>query len=159
VHDNERVRIMITLSELSNTDRPVKKIQRVGRGMGSNRGKTCSRGGKGDKARQGYKRHFGREGGQLPLYRKLPCRGFVNGKFRSNVFAINLAYINELFNDGDVVNLATLREKGYSTRRALGGLKILSRGELTKKVTIEATAFSEEAVKKLEKNSISYKKI
>lgn len=150
---------MLTLSTLTNTDRPKKKIQRVGRGMGSNRGKTCGKGHKGDKARQGYKRHYGREGGQLPLYRKLPCKGFVNGLFKVKVFAMNLGAIEKHFNDGDVVNLDTLRQKGFSVRRADGGLKILSHGKLTKKVTIEAASFSKEALVKLEKNSIPFKKL
>ncbi len=150
---------MTLLSTLANTSRPKKKIQRVGRGMGSNRGKTCGRGGKGDSARQGYKKHFGREGGQLPLYRKLPCNGFSNGRFRVSVCALNLRDIQRIFNDGETVNLDTLKEKGCSTRRADGGLKILSGGELTKKVNIEAASFSEGAIAKLEKNSISFKKL
>jgi large subunit ribosomal protein L15 len=147
---------MITLSKLKNTDRPKKKVQRVGRGMGSKRGKTCGRGIKGDKARQGYKTRDGYEGGQLPLYRKLPCRGFAQGRFRSTVFAITLGRINELFADGEVVNLETLREKGCSTRRALGGLKVLSGGELKKKVSIEAHGFSAAAKEQLEKHSIPF---
>jgi large subunit ribosomal protein L15 len=146
---------MITLENLTNTHRPTQKVQRVGRGPGSKRGKTCGRGNKGDKARCGYKRHYGREGGQLPLYRKLPCRGFDSAKFRSHVCAINLSLIDKLYNDGEVVNFATLREKGYAHRRELGGLKILGGGELHKKVKIEARV-SQEAQKKLEKQGISF---
>ena len=149
---------MINLSTLVNTDRPKKKVQRIGRGMGSHRGKTCGRGIKGDKSRQGYKRRFGQEGGQLPLYRKLPCRGFVNGKFTSHTFAINLSKIEELYENGEVVNLETLRQKGHGPRaaRAMGGLKILSGDTLSKKVSIEAHAFSEAAKKQLEKQSITF---
>ena len=148
---------MINLSQLSNTHRPRKKVQRVGRGLGSKRGKTCGRGVKGDKARRGYKSRDGYEGGQLPLHRKLPTKGFVNGKFKNDVFAINLGILNQLFKDGDVINLKTLRERGYAPRDPKGGLKILAQGELNKKVTVEAHAFSKGATEKLEKAKISFK--
>ena len=150
---------MTLLSTLTNTHRPKKKVQRVGRGVGSRRGKTCCRGSKGDSSRRGYKRRFGYEGGQLPLYRKLPIRGFANGRFTSDVYAINLSLIEQLYNDGETVNLKTLREKGYAPRAPLGGLKILSGGQVTKKVTVEAHAFSKEALAKLEKAKISVKQI
>lgn len=150
---------MITLSTLTNTHRPYKKVQRVGRGAGSKRGKTCGRGVKGYKSRTGYSRRYGHEGGQLPLYRKLPCRGFTNGRFTSEVVAVNLSRIDELFSDGEQVNLGTLRQKGLAPRRAAGGLKILGGGELTKKVTIEAHHFSQTARDKLEKASVSFKQI
>ncbi len=150
---------MITLSTLTNSFRPKKTAKRLGRGMGSKKGKTCGKGNKGDKARQGYKTRPGYEGGQLPLYRKSPCRGFTNGRFRSDVYAINLGRLDEIFTDGDVVNLKTLQEKGYAPRRALGGLKILSQGELSKKVTIEATSFSQLAEEKLTKAGIKYSRI
>ena len=150
---------MISLSDLRNTHRPRKKVQRVGRGIGSKRGKTCCRGVKGDGSRRGYKRRFGYEGGQLPLYRKLPVRGFTNGRFTSDVYSINLSLIEKLYKSGEVVNLASLREKGYAPRAPGEGLKILANGELTKKVTIEAHAFSKEALVKLESAKISFKQI
>lgn len=150
---------MITLFSLTNTHRPDKKVQRVGRGMGSKRGKTCGKGSKGDKARQGYKHRFGHEGGQLPLYRKLPCRGNDAGRFRSEVFAMNLGRLDACFKDGEVVNLKTLQEKGIAPRKVPGGLKILSHGELKKKVTIEAAAFSKAAEEKLKKAGISFQQI
>lgn len=124
--------------------------------MGSKCGKTCGRGNKGDKARRGYKHHFGQEGGQIPLYKKLPTRGFTNGRFKSNVFAINLKTIDRLFTDGETVSLQTLQEKGAAPRRALGGLKILSCGELNKKVTVMAHFFSQGAEEKLKKSGISF---
>jgi large subunit ribosomal protein L15 len=148
---------MITLSSLTNFHRPKLKVQRVGRGMGSKRGKTCCRGTKGDKARRGYKCHFGREGGQLPLYRKLPCKGFTNGRFQSEVFAINFTLINEFFNDGEIVSYETLRQKGLVPRRAAGGIKLLGSGEIQKKVSIQVSALSKGAQEQLEKKSISYK--
>src|SRR5271169_4521213 len=104
---------MITLGTLQDTHRPRKRVQRVGRGLGSKRGKTCCRGVKGDKARRGFKNMFGKEGGQLPLYRKLPTKGFQNAMFASDVFSVNLSLIDNLFKDGDVINLKTLRERGY----------------------------------------------
>ncbi len=148
---------MITLETLTNVSRPKKKIQRVGRGMGSGRGKTSCRGHKGDKSRSGYKRRYGKEGGQLPLYRKIPARGFTNGLFRSEVYSINFTMIDQYFEDGEVVSLQSLQEKGVAPRRILGGLKILSVGDLTKKVTIEAHFYSKQAVEKLQKKSIAYK--
>lgn len=148
---------MIHLSTLSDTHRHRKKVQRVGRGVGSKRGKTCGRGSKGDKSRSGYKYQFGREGGQLPLYRKLPCRGFPNGRFRKEIYAVNLGKIDELYTDGEVVNFETLRQKGLAPRQAIHGIKILSKGELSKKVTIEALSFSQGAKEKLEKLAIPYK--
>lgn len=148
---------MITLGSLSDTHRPRQRVQRVGRGLGSKRGKTCTRGVKGDKARRGYKGRFGYEGGQLPLYRKLPTKGFVNGMFKNDVYSINLGRLNFLFKDGDVINLKTLRERGYAPRDPKGGLKILAQGDLKKKVTIEAHAFSKGALEKLEKAKISFK--
>jgi len=148
---------MITLSTLKNTHRPSNKVQRVGRGNGSGRGKTCCRGHKGDKARSGYKRRYGREGGQLPLYRKLPTRGFSNLKFKSKIFILNLSDIQEMFNDGDKVNIETLIDMRIATQVYTGGLKVLSMGELTKKVEIEAVAISAQAQEKLNQNKISFK--
>jgi len=147
---------MIDLSQLKNSSRPHKKIQRVGRGVGSKRGKTSCRGGKGDSARQGYRKRFGYEGGQVPLYRKLPIRGFTRGKFIKASQAIGLDTIDFYFKDGEIVNMSTLREKGLIARKLPGGVKILSNGELTKKVTIEAHRFSAAAIKKLQDKAISY---
>jgi large subunit ribosomal protein L15 len=145
------------LSQLTNTHRPTKKIQRVGRGVGSKRGKTCCRGVKGDKARRGYQNRFGQEGGQIPLYKKIPTRGFSNARFRTEAFAVNLDVIQERYSDGETVNIVTLQQKRLIPRRVPGGVKILSQGELTKKVTIEAAGFSQAAREKLEKEGIAFK--
>lgn len=147
---------MITLSQLQDTSRPKKKVQRVGRGIGSGRGKTSGRGEKGDGSRSGYKRRYGYEGGQVPLYRKLPIRGFTRGRFDKPSQAITLKVIEMYFNDGEVVNQETLREKGLIHRRLPAGIKILASGELTKKVTIEAHAISQGALQKLEEKKISF---
>ena len=147
---------MFNLSNLKNTSRPKKKVQRIGRGIGSKRGATSGRGGKGDSARQGYRKRFGYEGGQVPLYRKLPIRGFTRGRFVKATRAISLADIQECYQDGETVNLQTLREKGLIPRRLPGGFKVLSNGELTKKVNIEAHAFSEAAIQKLTAKAIPH---
>lgn len=147
---------MITLSQLQNTHSVKKISRRIGRGMGSKRGKTCGRGNKGDKSRQGYKRRYGQEGGQMPLYKKLPTRGFTRGLFVKERFAVNLGWIDRFFQDGETVSLDTLQERGLAPRRIPGGLKILSGGELKKKVTIQAAAFSKEAEEKLKKNGVVY---
>lgn len=150
---------MMQLSQLTNTHRPAKKRYRVGRGMGSKCGKTCGRGVKGDKARRGYKHHFGQEGGQIPLYKRLPTRGFTNGRFCNEVFAINLGMIEKMFVDGDTVSLKTLQQKGYAPGRVPGGLKILSGGDLTKKVVVQASFFSRAAEEKLKKSGISFQQV
>lgn len=149
---------MIHLAKLTNTHRPTKKRYRVGRGMGSKCGKTCGRGAKGDKSRRGYKNHFGQEGGQIPLYKKLPTRGFTNGRFKNEIFAINLGMLDKFCADGDVVTLQLLQEKGYAPRRA-PSLKILSAGELTKKVTLHAQYFSKAAEEKLKMLNIAYQRV
>lgn len=148
---------MITLATLKNFNRPVKLDQRVGRGEGSGRGKTCGKGNKGYKSRTGYRMRLGREGGQMPLYRKLPIRGFSNARFHKESFSINFSMIEQLYQDGEVVNYASLREKGFAPRRVPGGIKILAKGTLTKKVIIEAHAYSEAAKQKLDELSIQYK--
>jgi large subunit ribosomal protein L15 len=150
---------MHSLSTLTNTSRPKKKVQRVGRGIGSKRGATSGRGGKGDSARQGYRKRFGYEGGQVPLYRKLPIRGFTRGRFVKPGFALSLATLDENFADGETVNLVTLREKGLIPRRVPGGIKILANGELTKKVKIEARHLSAAAEEKLKEKGISFTKV
>lgn len=146
---------MTILSQLKNTTRPKKKIQRVGRGDGSKRGKTSCRGSKGDGSRRGYDRRYGYEGGQVPLYRKLPVRGFTRGRFEKESFAISLDQIEKNFSDGELVSFTTLRAKGLIPRVLPAGVKILSNGVLTKKVRIEVHSVSDAAQKKLEAAAIS----
>jgi len=147
---------MFDLAKLSNSSRPVKKVQRIGRGVGSHRGGHAGRGGKGDSHRSGYRKRFGYEGGQVPLYRKIPVRGFTRGRFVKPMAAISLSKIEQYYQDGETVNLATLREKGLIARRVPGGIKILANGTLTKKVKIEAHGFSASAFEKLKEKSIEY---
>jgi large subunit ribosomal protein L15 len=147
---------MFNLSELKNTSRPTKKVQRIGRGIGSKRGGHSGRGGKGDSHRQGYSKRYGYEGGQVPLYRKLPIRGFTRGRFVKPTAAIGLDTLEAYFQDGETVNALTLREKGLIPRNTSGGIRILANGELSKKVKIEAHHFSTAAAKQLEEKGISF---
>jgi large subunit ribosomal protein L15 len=143
------------LSQLKDTSRPPKKVQRVGRGIGSKRGATSGRGGKGDSARQGYRKRFGYEGGQVPLYRKLPIRGFTRGRFVKESQAIGLSTIDAYYKDGETVNMETLRAKRLVARRLPGGIKILANGDLKKKVKLEVNAISAAALKKVQDKAIA----
>ena len=119
---------------------------RKGRGHGSGNGKTAGYGHKGQKARSGAPRP-GFEGGQMPLYRRLPKRGFTNIN-RVDYAEVNVSTLNK-FEDGAVVDIQTLLDKKV-LKKTLGGVKILGRGELTKKLTVKANAFSETAKQKIE---------
>lgn len=145
------------LHELSNGKREAKGRQRVGRGVGS-KGKTSGRGHKGQKSRAGYTRKFGKEGGQLPLYQKLPKRGFTRGGFIVPIFSINLGMLENVYEDGETVNRETLLEKGFPLRR-VKRVKIMGHGELTKKVTIEAQAFTASAKEKLTHAKVEFKTV
>ena len=135
------------LHELSPAEGSVQASYRKGRGPGSGNGKTAGKGHKGQNARSGGGVRPGFEGGQLPLYRKLPKRGF-NNKFAVNYAIVNVSALN-VFEDGAVVDLATLVEKRI-VRKPLDGLKVLGNGELTKKITVKATVFSATAKEKIE---------
>ena len=141
---------------LKDTSRTRKNVQRVGRGPGSNRGKTSCRGHKGDGSRSGYKRRYGYEGGAVPLFQKVPTRGFTRGRFLKQVHTLNLGQLNDIFQDGEVVSLETLYAKGKIPGKKKATLRILAKGELKKKVTIEAHHFSKSAVEKLEKASVKH---
>jgi large subunit ribosomal protein L15 len=136
------------LHELSPAAGSAKDAYRKGRGPGSGNGKTAGKGHKGQNARSGGGVRPGFEGGQLPLYRKLPKRGFNNAKFAKVYAIVNVAALN-VFEDGAVVDLAALMEKKI-VRKANDGLKVLGNGELTKKVTVKATIFSASAKEKIE---------
>ena len=135
------------LHELSPAEGSAKAAWRKGRGAGSGNGKTAGKGHKGQNARSGGGVRLGFEGGQIPLYRRLPKRGF------NNIFATTYAIVNvealNAFEDGAVVNTEALLEKGI-IKKALDGVKILGRGEITKKVTVQAAIFSASAKEKIE---------
>ena len=135
------------LHELSPAEGSVKSAWRKGRGAGSGNGKTAGKGHKGQNARSGGGVRPGFEGGQIPLYRKLPKRGFHN-KFAKNYAIVNVSALN-VFEDGATVNLAALMEKGI-IRNAYDGLKVLGNGEIAKKLTVEASVFSATAKEKIE---------
>jgi len=118
--------------------------------MGSGLGKTSGRGHKGQNARSGGGVRRGFEGGQTPLYRRLPKRGFNNARFRNEYAIINLTTLNN-FNDGDIVTPELLKEKGI-VKKQLNGIKVLGNGELNKKITVKAHRFSSKAVTKIEKS-------
>lgn len=121
--------------------------KRVGRGPGSGHGKTSSRGEKGQKSRSGFSRKLGFEGGQMPLHRRLPKRGFTN-IFKKEYAVINLADL-ERFDDGATVDEAALRQAGL-VKGQNDGVKVLGNGKLSKKLTVSATRFSATAKSAIE---------
>lgn len=147
---------MINLSSLKNVIERKGKKTRRGRGVGTGRGKTSSRGHKGAKSRSGYKRRLGNEGGNTRLYMKLPTRGFNSKMFEKPVIQLNLYQIEKLFKDGDVVNIASLKKMRILPKTSKAKLKILSVGEITSKVKVQAHFYSEAALKKLKTSSIEF---
>ena len=135
------------LHELSPAPGSAKDAWRKGRGPGSGNGKTAGKGHKGQNARSGGGVRPGFEGGQLPLYRKLPKRGFHN-KFATIYAIVNVGQLEHKYNDGDVVTIENLCEKKL-VRKLCDGVKILGNGELTKKLTVQATVFSAAAKEKI----------
>ena len=127
-----------------------KKRKRVGRGTGSGHGKTASKGAKGHSSRQGFKQNPLFEGGQMPLARRVPKRGFVNGAFKKHFAIINLDVLDVVFEPGAEISEATLREKGLVKGRYDDGVKILGDGTLTKAFQFTAHKFSKSAVEKIE---------
>lgn len=146
---------MISLDKLKNFTRPAKSRKRVGRGLGSKSGKTCGRGEKGSGSRAGYKRRYGKEGGNMPLFMKLPIRGFNNARFRLAYDVVNLDQLNQIYKDGETVNIETLRARGFISGPSIG-VKLLGTGELTKKVKISLHAFSDSAREKLTRAKIVF---
>jgi len=135
------------LHELSPAEGSVAKAYRKGRGAGSGNGKTAGRGQKGQKARSGGGVRPGFEGGQMPLARRIPKRGF-NNIFAKPLTAVNVGLLNG-FEDGAVVDAAAIIGSGIVST-CPNGLKVLGGGELTKKITVKAAAFSESAKEKIE---------
>ena len=135
------------LHELSPAPGSVKDVKRIGRGHGSGNGKTAGKGHKGQKARAGRGIRAGFEGGQMPLHRRIPKRGF-NNIFATPYVAINVAALNK-FEDGAVVNVEALQNAGI-IKNAPNGVKILGNGKIEKKLTVQVAAFSESAKAKIE---------
>jgi large subunit ribosomal protein L15 len=122
---------------------------RVGRGPGSGNGKTSGRGHKGWGARSGSSRRPGYEGGQMPIYRRVPKRGFTNARFRTDFTVINIEKLN-VFADGETVDLETVLQRGLASLTTKN-LKVLGNGDLTRKLTVRAQKFSRSAREKIEK--------
>ncbi len=135
------------IEDLRPSDGSKKKRKRVGRGPGSGHGKTSTRGHKGQKSRSGAKKRPGFEGGQMPLQRRLPKRGFKNYPFRLEFAIVNLRDIDKI-ETTDEITPDVLVEKGL-IKKVLDGVKVLGNGELSRSVTVKAHAFSESAKKKI----------
>jgi large subunit ribosomal protein L15 len=136
------------LSTLKRTPGVQKQRKRVGRGPGSGTGKTAGRGHKGQKSRSGYSRRQGFEGGQMPINRRLPKRGFYHGK-RHPYAIVNLDALESCFDSGAEVTPEVLVSSGLAEATE-GGVKVLGRGELTKKLTVKVQAVSAGARQKIE---------
>lgn len=135
------------LNKLFPAPKSIKKRKRVGRGCSSGHGFTSGRGSKGQNARAGGGVKASFEGGQMPLYRRIPKRGFTN-IFKKDYSIVNIEKLN-MFNDGDIVSSKELISKGV-IKKVVDGIKILAKGSLTKKLTIKANKFSQKAVKEIE---------
>ena len=136
------------LHELSPAEGSTKESKRIGRGHGSGNGKTAGKGHKGQKARAGRGMNPGFEGGQMPLQRRIPKRGF-NNIFATEMAITNIATLDKYFEDGATVTIDALIEKGI-VKKTLDGVKILGNGEISKKLTVQANAFSDSAKSKIE---------
>ena len=137
------------LNELKYNEGSKKDIKRLGRGSSSGTGKTSGRGENGQKSRSGGGVRVGFEGGQLPLYRRLPKRGFSNAMFKKTYAVINVSDLNA-FEDGTEVTPELLFEMGI-IKKQLSGIKVLGNGEIAKKLTVRAHKFSDVAKQKIEK--------
>jgi large subunit ribosomal protein L15 len=126
-----------------------KKRKRIGRGIGSGHGKTASKGHKGHASRQGFKLSPIFEGGQMPLARRVPKRGFFNGAFKKSYAIVNLAVLEATYQPGAVVDEEALRANGLVKGQEFDGIKILGDGTLSKALEVRATKFSESAAKKI----------
>ena len=137
------------LHELSPVDGSKKSVKRIGRGHGSGWGKTSGKGHKGQKARSGGSIRPGFEGGQMPLQRRVPKRGF-NNIFRKKIVALNLKQLETKIDNGAVVDVDALRNAGL-VKNSFDGVKILGNGELTKSLTVKVDGFSAAAKEAIEK--------
>ena len=138
----------MNLSNLKPAEGSTKTRKRIGRGPGSGLGGTSTRGHKGAKSRSGYSKKIGFEGGQMPLYRRIPKRGFKCPR-HLEIVSVNLGLLNDRFEDGAVVDVDALIAAGI-IKNPRDGVKILGNGELTKKLTVKANAFSASAKEKIE---------
>lgn len=136
------------LNDLTAVPGSTQDAKRIGRGHGSGQGKTAGKGHKGQKARAGHGMRPGFEGGQMPLQRRIPKRGF-NNIFAKSIVTVNVGTLDKKFEDGATVDTQALLDAGV-IKSALDGVKILSNGNVTKKFTVKAAAFSAAAKEKIE---------
>lgn len=136
------------LNDLTAAPGSTKEAKRIGRGHGSGQGKTSGKGQKGQKARSGHGMRPGFEGGQMPLQRRIPKRGF-NNIFAKTIVSVNIGSLDKKFKDGDTVDAKALIKAGV-IKSAQDGVKVLSNGSITKKLTVKANAFSAAAKEKIE---------
>ena len=137
----------MNLTDINKVRLPNKPKRRIGRGRASGQGCTAGKGNKGQKARSGYSRGAAHEGGQLPLFRRIPKRGFNNARYRKEYVPINVGQLEKL--DAEVIDPVVLREAGLVTK-VVSGIKILGDGQLTRAVTVKAHKFSSTARSKIE---------
>lgn len=133
----------MNLEDLNNLATPHKRRMRKARGRSAGKGKTAGRGHKGQKSRSGYSRRFGHEGGQMPLFRRLPKRGFTNARFKVEYAIVNVSVL-AVFDAGSEVDLDALKSMGIVSRAATR-LKVLAKGELDRALTVKAHRFSAKA--------------
>lgn len=139
----------MNLNDVLNAGPKRKPRKRVGRGIGSGTGKTCGRGTKGHGARQTFHGKQAHEGGQMPLFRRLPKRGFSNARYKIEYSVINVGDLSKFFQADEEVSLEVLRERGLM-KSGPGRLKILGNGDLSVALKVKAHAASESATKKIE---------
>ena len=137
------------LSNLTNTPGARHRRKRVGRGCGSGMGKTSTRGHKGQAARKGHKQKLQFEGGQMPLVRRLPKRGFNNARFQAKALAVNISDLEKKFEAGAEITVEALRKAGFTDNKQ-PKIKILGNGELTKKFSVKGVTVSASAKAKIE---------
>ncbi len=140
---------MVYIHELKPKKGAVHRKKRLGTGQGSGHGQTSTRGQKGQLARSGEPKRVGFEGGQMPLLRRIPKRGFNNNKFRKEYEEVNISTLEKYFSDGEQITPEVLRKKGIVKSDL--PVKILGDGELKKKLIVSANAFSKSAIEKIEK--------
>ncbi len=136
------------LHELAPAEGSKKSVKRIGRGAGSGQGKTAGKGHKGQLARAGRGMRPGFEGGQMPLQRRIPKRGF-NNIFAKEIATVNVSALEKAFDDGSTVDIEALINKGL-IKKALDGVKVLGNGEISKKLTVQVNAYSDSAKQKIE---------
>lgn len=140
---------MVRVNDLKPKNGSVHKKKRLGTGQGSGHGQTSTRGQKGQKSRSGEPKRIGFEGGQMPILRRIPKKGFNNKAFAKKYEIVKISTLEKYFKDGESINPSLLKEKGITS--TVGFIKILGDGDLNKKINVSAHSFSKSAKDKIEK--------